>query len=82
MSVLITVITLALVGVWWFAVYNRLVRLRERVREAWRLLEPKQDDEALRASYNAQVKAYNEALETFPANTVALISGFNPARRF
>ena len=82
MNVLITVVLIAVLGVWWFAVYNRLLRLRERVRDAWHVLEPQQDDDALRAGYNAHVKTYNDALEAFPANVVALVAGFKPARRF
>jgi hypothetical protein len=81
-NVLVTVILLAVLGVWWFAVYNRVLRLRERVRDAWRALEPAQHDDALRATYNAHVRAYNDALEAFPANIVALVAGFKPARHF
>ena len=82
MNVLITVILLAAAGVWWFAVYNRLMKLRNRVKDSWKTLEAKQDDQTLRDSYNAHVKTYNDLLETFPANIVALVSGFKPARSF
>lgn len=82
MNVLVTVVLIAVVGVWWFAVYNRLLRLRGGVRDAWHALEPNQADDALRAAYNVQVKTYNDALAAFPATVVALISGFKPARHF
>ena len=80
MNVVITVVLLAVVGVLWFAVYNRLIKLRKRVKDSWKALETRQDDQTLRDSYNAHVKTYNEVLETFPANMVALVSGFKPAR--
>ena len=82
MNVLVTVILIAVLGVWWFAVYNRLLRLRERVREAWHALEPNQVDDALRAAYNARVTTYNDALAAFPANVVALVAGFKSAHHF
>lgn len=77
-----TVVVVAVLGVWWFAVYNRLLRLRARVKDAWNALEHEPDDETLRNQYNARVKTYNDALETFPANVVSLISGFKAARRY
>ena len=82
MNVLVTVIALAVLGMWWFAVYNRLVRLRERVKLAWRHLEGDQTNESAKTVYNRSVEAYNEALAAFPANVVAMASGFKPAHHF
>ena len=82
MNVVVTIVALAVAGVWWFAVYTRLLRLRDRVKDSWKALETRQEDDTLRAHYNTHVKAYNDALGTFPANVVALVSGFKAARRF
>ena len=82
MNVLVTVVALAVVGMWWFAVYGRLVRLRARVKEAWRLLEGDQANESAKTVYNRSVQTYNGALEAFPANVVAMASGLKPARPF
>jgi hypothetical protein len=80
MNVVVTIVGLAVVAVWAFAVYNRLLRLRERVKEAWKRLEPLPDDPALQDDYNARVATYNDALAAFPANLVAGIAGFQAAR--
>jgi hypothetical protein len=80
MNVVVTIVGLAVVAVWAFAVYNRLLRLRERVKDAWKRLEPQPDDAALQDDYNARVKSYNAALASFPANLIAGIAGFQPAR--
>ena len=82
MNVVLTIVIFAAIAVWAFAVYNRLLRLRERVKAAWRRLEPQQDDRALGDVYNACVKSYNDTLDTFPANVVAMVAGLKPARQW
>ena len=82
MNVVFTIVVLAALLVWAFAVYNRLLRLRERVNKAWRHLEPDQSNDAARTVYNRSVTEYNAALEGFPANLVAMVAGFKPARSF
>jgi hypothetical protein len=80
MNVIVTILGLTVVAVWAFAVYNRLLRLRERVKDAWKRLEPRPEDAALQDDYNARVKSYNDALAAFPANLIAGIAGFQVAR--
>ena len=82
MNVVFTIVVLAAIAVWAFAVYNRLLRLRERVKEAWQQLETDQANDSAKAVYNRCVKAYNDALEGFPANVVGMAAGFKPARHF
>ena len=82
MNVLFTVVVFAGLAVWAFAVYNRLLRLRDRVKEAWRHLETDHANDSAKAVYNRCVKAYNDALERFPANVVGMAAGFKPARHF
>ena len=82
MNVVFTVAVLAAVLVWAFAVYNRLLRLRERVNKAWQLLEPDQSNESAKTVYNRHVSEYNAALEGFPASLVAIVAGLKPARSF
>jgi hypothetical protein len=81
-NVVVTIVFFAAVALWGFAVYNRLLRLRARVKDAWRLLEADQSSEGARTVYNRAVDAYNAALGGFPANLVALAAGFKPARHF
>jgi hypothetical protein len=81
-NVVVTLVFFAAVALWGFAVYNRLLRLRERVKEAWRLLEADQTNESAKTVYNRAVDAYNTALDGFPANVVAMAAGFKPARHF
>jgi hypothetical protein len=81
-NVLFTLVVFAGVAVWGFAVYNRLLRLRDRVKEAWRLLEAEPSNDSAKAVYNRSVTAYNDALEGFPANVVGMVAGFKPARSF
>jgi hypothetical protein len=81
-NVVITIVLLAAIATWAFAVYNRLLRLRERVKDAWKRLEPQADDAALAADYNARVKTYNQALATFPANIVGTVAGLVRAREW
>ena len=82
MNVVFTIAVLAAVLVWALAVYNRLIRLRERVNKAWRHLEPDQSNDVARTVYNRSVSEYNAALEGFPANVVAMVTGLKPARAF
>jgi hypothetical protein len=81
-NVVVTIVVFAAIAVWAFAVYNRLLRLRDRVKEAWRQLEVDQSNESAKAVYNRCVQAYNIALDGFPANMIAMAAGFKPARRF
>jgi hypothetical protein len=81
-NVVVTLVFFAAVAVWGFAVYNRLLRLRERVKEAWRLLEADQANDSARTVYNRAVDGYNGALDGFPANLIAMAAGFKAARRF
>ena len=82
MNVVVTIVVFAAIAVWAFAVYNRLLRLRDRVKEAWRHLEADQSNESAKTVYNRCVQAYNTALDGFPANVVAMAAGFKPARSF
>jgi hypothetical protein len=81
-NVVVTIVVFAAIAVWAFAVYNRLLRLRDRVKEAWRHLEADQANESAKTVYNRCVQAYNTALDGFPANMIAMAAGFKPARSF
>jgi hypothetical protein len=81
-NVVVTIVVFAAIAVWAFAVYNRLLRLRDRVKEAWRHLEADQANESAKTVYNRSVQAYNTALDGFPANMIAMAAGFKPARSF
>ena len=89
MSVLLTLVVLAVAGLWGVAVYTRLISLRGRVTTAWKLLdaqlkgggEPATAD-AARKVYNQAVVTYNDALAAFPANVIAGMSGFHAAKPF
>jgi hypothetical protein len=89
LSVLFTLAVLAVAGLWGAAVYARLIRLRDRVSDAWKLLdaqlkesgEPATTD-AARKVYNDAVVKYNAALRAFPANIIGGLSGFHAARPF
>jgi hypothetical protein len=81
-NVVFTIVVLAAVLAWGVAVYNRLLRLRDRVNKAWQLLEPDPSNDSARTVYNRHVAEYNHALEGFPANVVAMAAGLKPARRF
>ena len=82
MNVVFTIAVLTALLVWAFAVYSRLLRLRDRVNKAWQLLEPDQSNESAKAVYNRRVSEYNAALAGFPANMVAIVAGLKPARSF
>jgi hypothetical protein len=81
-NVVFTIGLFAAVLVWAFAVYNRLLRLRDRVNKAWQRLEPDQSNESAKTVYNRHVGEYNTALDGFPASLVAMVAGLKPARRF
>ena len=82
MNVVFTIVAFAAVAVWAFAVYNRLLRLRDRVKDAWRHLEADRTSESAKTVYNRSVETYNAALGGLPASLVALAAGFKPAQRF
>ena len=82
MNVVVTIVVLAAIAVWAFAVYNRLLRLRERVKEAWRHLEADRTNESAKTVYNRSVETYNTALDGFPGSLIALAASFKPAQRF
>ena len=82
MNVVFTIAVLAAALVWAFAVYNKLLRLRDRVNKAWRHLEPDQSNDIAKTVYNRCVNEYNTALDGFPANAVAIVAGLKPARPF
>jgi hypothetical protein len=56
--------------------------LRLQVKQAWQRLEGDTSNAAARSIYNKHVDLYNSALDGFPANIIAPVSGFKPARRF
>ncbi len=71
------------------AVFTRLIRLRGLVTRAWKLLDAQLKEggeaattEAARKVYNDAVVAYNSALQAFPANIIAGMSGFHAAKPF
>jgi len=82
MNVLFTIALIAVVAMWALAVYTRLSRLREQVKQAWKLLEIDRTNEAVRHVYNRHVDSYNKALGAFPANIVGPATGFKAAKRF
>jgi hypothetical protein len=89
LNVLFTLVVLAVAGLWGVAVYTRLINLRGRVTGAWKLLDAQLKGggepataEAARRVYNDAVVKYNEALQAFPANIIAGLSGFHTAKPF
>ena len=82
MNVLFTLAVFAVAAAWALMVYRRLVWLRNQVKLAWTRLDADQSNEAIRTVYNKHVVMYNQALESFPANIVAMVAGLKPARRF
>jgi len=81
-NVLFTLAVFAVAAAWALVVYRRLVWLRNQVKLAWTRLDADQSNEAIRTVYNKHVVMYNDALESFPANIVAMVAGLKPARRF
>lgn len=82
MNVIVTIVLIVAIAMWVTAVYSKLTRLRERVREAWKLLEPDQSNEAVKNVYNKHVDLYNNALAGFVGALIGGAAGFKPARRF
>ena len=82
MNVLFTLVVFAVAAAWALMVYRRLVWLRNQVKLAWTRLDADQSNEAIKTVYNKHVVMYNDALESFPANIVAMVAGLKPARRF
>jgi hypothetical protein len=81
-NVLFTIGVIAVVAAWAMAAYSRLFRLRNQVKQAWKLLEADQTKAAAQNVYNAHVAKYNAALQAFPAYLIAPMSGLKPARPF
>jgi hypothetical protein len=81
-NVLFTLVVFAVIAAWALMVYRRLVSLRNQVKLAWQRLEADQSNEAIKTVYNKHVVMYNDALDGFPANIVAMVAGLKPARRF
>jgi hypothetical protein len=82
MNVIVTIVLIVGIAMWTIAVYSRLVRLRNKVTEAWKRFEADQSNEVIRTVYNKQVDTYNNALASFPGNIVGAAAGFKVARRF
>lgn len=82
MNVVFTIVILAGAAMWMLAMYSRLSRLREHVKETWKRLEVDRSNDAVRSVYNRHVDIYNAALEAFPANIVGPAAGFKAAKRF
>ena len=61
---------------------QRLTRLRDEVKAAWKRLEADQSNDAIKTVYNKHVAKYNTALEAFPANLIGPMAGFKPAHSF
>jgi hypothetical protein len=81
-SVVFTIGVIAVVAIWATAGYSRLFRLRDQVKDAWKLLEADPDKVAVRNVYNAHVVKYNAALQAFPAYLIAPVAGLKPAKHF
>ena len=82
MNVLVTIVLIAGVAMWAAAVYARLVRLRQQVTDAWKLLQADQSKTAAQNVYNARVQSYNAALDKFPAYLIAPLAGLKPANHY
>jgi hypothetical protein len=81
-NVLFTLAVIAVAAAWMTTVLRKLTRLRNEVKLAWKKLELDQSNEAIKTVYNKHVVKYNDALDSFPANIIALLAGFKPARPF
>ena len=82
MNVVFTLVVFAVVAAWALLTVQRLTRLREQVKLAWKRLEADQSNDAVKRVYNQHVTLYNQALEAFPANLVGPAAGFKPAKHF
>jgi len=81
-NVLFTLAVLAGAAGWALIVIRRLARLRGQVTLAWKRLEPDLTNEASKTVYNKHVAIYNDALDAFPANLLAPLANFKPAKRY
>jgi hypothetical protein len=81
-QVLLTIVLIAAIAAWILAVMRRLAQVRDEVKAAWKILEADQANAAVKAVYNKRVVAYNAALQAFPANVVAPLAGFKPAKSY
>jgi hypothetical protein len=79
-NVLFTFAVLALAAGWALIVIRRLTQLRVQVTLAWKRLEPDLTNDAIKTVYNKHVAIYNSALEAFPANVIAPVASFKPAK--
>ena len=82
MQVLLTILLIGAAAATFVALQQRLHRMKQEVKAAWKLLESNQTNEAARVVYNKRVAAYNTALQNFPSNIVATLTGFKPAKPF
>lgn len=82
MQVLITVGLIAIAAIWVMALMRRLTEMRAQITLAWKKLESDPSNEAIKTVYNKHVNTYNDALDAFPTNIVAMFGGFKPARNF
>ena len=82
MNVLFTLAVLAGVAAWALVVVRRLTLLRGQVTLAWKRLEVDLSNDAIKTVYNKHVAIYNNALETFPANLLAPLANFKPAKQY
>ena len=82
MQVILTIVLLAGLAAWMLSVQRRLAQMRDEVKAAWKILEADQANGAVRSVYNKHVAAYNAALQAFPANIIAPLAGFKPARAY
>ena len=82
MNVLFTLAVIAAIGAWALVVIRRLTVLRGQVTLAWKRLEADLSNEAIKTVYNKHVAIYNNALAEFPANLLAPLASFKPAKQF
>lgn len=82
MNVIVTIVFIAGVAMWAAAVYARLSKLRQQVRDAWKLLQADEAKIAAQNVYNARVRSYNAALDRFPAYLIAPLVGLKPANQY
>jgi hypothetical protein len=82
MQVLLTIVLIGIAAAAFVALQQRLQRMKQEVKAAWKLLESNQTNEAAKVVYNKRVAAYNTALQVFPSNIVAALTGFKPAKPF
>lgn len=81
-NVAFTIGVLLAVGLWWGAVYNRLMQMRALIKLEFKRLEASEQTEADGKRYNDLAEKYNGALTAFPANIIASMAGFRPAQMF